>query len=146
MHMVVSKMLKQLSLVAAFIIGLSASALAQFSPPSGGGGGSSTPCTVTAGSLQYNNSGAFGCVTDWTTGGTSDLTNTQALAANTSGDGLVLTNTTAATSANQRFSPRLHLTGQGWKTTATAASQAVDWIIETQPIQGAANPTGNLEI
>ena len=72
------------------------------------------------------------------------LTNTQALAANTVGDGIVLANTTAATSANQRYSPSLHLTGQGWKTTATAASQTVDWIAEARPVQGAANPTATL--
>lgn len=29
-------------------------------------GGSGSPCVVTAGSLQYNNSGAFGCVPDFT--------------------------------------------------------------------------------
>jgi hypothetical protein len=32
--------------------------------PSGGGGG--TPCTTTALSVQYNNSGAFGCMTEFT--------------------------------------------------------------------------------
>lgn len=69
---------------------------------------------------------------------------TVGLAANTSGDGLSLVNSTAATSGNQRYSPRLRLTGQGWKTNATAASQTVDWIVENQPVQGAANPTSNL--
>lgn len=32
----------------------------------GGGGGGGTPCTVTGNSLQYNNGGAFGCVTEFT--------------------------------------------------------------------------------
>lgn len=64
----------------------------------------------------------------------------------TSTDGIVLQNTTAAAASAQQYSPRLRLTGQGWKTTATAASQAVDWIIENQPVQGAANPTTNLVI
>lgn len=32
-------------------------------------GGSGSPCIVTAGSLQYNNAGAFGCVTDFTFSG-----------------------------------------------------------------------------
>ena len=39
---------------------------AQIGPPiGGGGGGGGTPCTTTANSLQYNNSGAFGCATEW---------------------------------------------------------------------------------
>ena len=67
------------------------------------------------------------------------------LAANTSGDGLVLSQPTAATAANQRFAPRLHFTGSGWATTPVAA-QSVDWIIEVQPVQGSANPTSNLVI
>jgi hypothetical protein len=62
----------------------------------------------------------------------------------TSTDGHVLANTTAAAAGAQQFSPRIHFTGQGWKTNATAASQTVDWILENQPIQGAANPTTNL--
>ena len=76
--------------------------------------------------------------------GVGQLTFTQAPAANTSSDGLILTDITAATSGNQQFSPRIRLSGQGWKTTSTAASQAVDWIIENQPVQGATNPTSNL--
>jgi parallel beta-helix repeat protein len=68
------------------------------------------------------------------------------LAANTSGDGIVLSNPTAATSGNQRYSPALHWQGQGWKTTATAASQTVDMKAELQPVQGTANPTGVLVI
>jgi hypothetical protein len=66
-----------------------------------------------------------------------------ALAANTSGDGLILADPTAATAANQRYSPRLNLQGQGWATTPVA-SQPVNWIIENQPIQGAANPSSIL--
>lgn len=62
----------------------------------------------------------------------------------TSTDGMVLQNTTAATVGAQKWSPRLRLTGRGWKTDATAGSQTVDWIIENQPVQGAANPSTNL--
>lgn len=64
----------------------------------------------------------------------------------TSADGLIFQNTTAAAAGAQQYSPRIRLTGQGWKTTATAASQTVDWIVENQPVQGAANPTTNLVI
>jgi hypothetical protein len=62
----------------------------------------------------------------------------------TSSDGIVLLNATAAAAGAQQFSPRLRLTGQGWKTTAAAASQTVDWIIETRPVQGTASPTVQL--
>jgi hypothetical protein len=73
-----------------------------------------------------------------------DVTPTQA--ANTSVDGLILADTTVASSGNQQFSPRLRLSGQGWKTTSVAASQEVDFIIENQPVQGTTAPTGNLVI
>lgn len=62
----------------------------------------------------------------------------------TSADGLVLSNTTAAANNAQQWAPRVHWIGQGWKTTATAASQTVDWIAELQPVQGSTNPTANL--
>jgi hypothetical protein len=69
---------------------------------------------------------------------------TQVLAANTSADGLVMSNGTPATAGNQRYSPRLHMTGQGWKTNATAGSQPVDAIQELRPVQGTANPSSTL--
>lgn len=59
-------------------------------------------------------------------------------------DGLVITNTTAAAVGAQQYSPRLHFHGSGWKTQATAASRAVDFIVELQPIQGTTAPTGQL--
>lgn len=62
----------------------------------------------------------------------------------TSTDGLLLANPTAAGAGAQKWAPRVHWTGQGWKTNATAGSQTVDIIEELQPVQGAANPTGNL--
>jgi len=77
---------------------------------------------------------------------TASHTWSQALAANTAGTGILLTNTTAATSGNQRYSPALRLTGQGWKTNTTAASQAVDYRVYAVPVQGAASPTANFVI
>src|ERR1041385_8411777 len=47
--------------------------------------------------------------------------------ANTSSDGYVLQNTTAAANNTQQWSPRLHWIGQGWKTASTAASQQSEW-------------------
>lgn len=62
----------------------------------------------------------------------------------TSTQGLLLTNTTDAAAGAQQWSPALQLTGQGWKTNATAASQTVDWRVENVPVQGSAAPTTNL--
>jgi hypothetical protein len=77
-----------------------------------------------------------------TLGASGAITDTQSIGA-TSTNGLVLTDTTAATVGAQKWSPRIHFTGQGWET-STSASQAVDMIEELQPVQGAANPSGNL--
>lgn len=79
-----------------------------------------------------------------TLGASGAITDTQALAANSAGDGVIIQNTTAASSGNQRYSPALRLTGQGWKTTATAASQAADFRLYVVPIQGTSAPVGKL--
>ena len=71
------------------------------------------------------------------------INDTQSIAA-TSTDGVLLSDLTAATVGTQQWSPRVHWSGQGWKTNATAASEAVDIIEELQPVSGAAAPTGNL--
>ena len=71
------------------------------------------------------------------------INDTQAIAA-TSTDGVLLSDLTTAASGAQKWSPRVHWQGQGWKTNATAASQTVDIIEELQPVQGAANRPGNL--
>lgn len=117
----------------------------------GGGGGTNTN------SAQYQipvyTTNPTGTVVGGSTGLVSDATNdliaagylssSQSISA-TSTDGLLLTNPTAATVGAQKWSPRIHLQGNGWKTTATAASQVTDWIMEVQPVQGAAAPTDNL--
>lgn len=120
---------------------------------SSGGGGSGTVTSVgltsTGGSLVVTGSPV-------TTSGSinADIIQTAATAlagsltqaANTSADGLILADATPATASNQQFSPRIRLTGQGWKTTSVAASEEVDWIIENQPVQGTTAPTTNLVI
>lgn len=58
--------------------------------------------------------------------------------------GLTLENLTAATAGNQKYSPALVWTGQGWKTNATAASQTVQYAAQLIPIEGAANPDATL--
>jgi len=60
----------------------------------------------------------------------------------TSTDGFLLRNTTAAAAGAQQYSPRSVWEGRGWKTTATAASQAVAFMAETRPVQGTTAPTG----
>lgn len=62
----------------------------------------------------------------------------------TSTDGLIIANATAAAAGAQQYSPRLRLTGQGWKTNATAASQTVDFILENQPVQSTVSPKPSL--
>lgn len=63
---------------------------------------------------------------------------------NTIYDGVLLTNTTTASSGQQMYSPALHFSGQGWKTTATAASQSVDFKNYLIPIQSTTNPSYQL--
>lgn len=55
-------------------------------------------------------------------------------------------NTTAAAAGAQQFSPFIHLEGQGWKTTTTAASQAVAFRLNVEPVQSTTNPLGGLVI
>lgn len=99
---------------------------------------------VTASSLiSLGAAPALGAATATSIAAAGAFSTTQAIAA-VSTDGVLLTNTTSATAGAQKWSPRLHFTGQGWKTTATAGSQTVDFIEELQPVQGAANPTANL--
>jgi hypothetical protein len=55
---------------------------------------------------------------------------------------LTLRNTTAATAgATAQVSPSIVLEGQGWKTTATAASQTVRFRENILPVQGTTNPS-----
>lgn len=60
----------------------------------------------------------------------------------TNGAGHWLVNSTSASSGNQQISPNTVWEGQGWKTTATAASQSVRFMADVLPVQGTANPTG----
>lgn len=59
-------------------------------------------------------------------------------------DGLVLQNSTAAAVGAQQFSPVLHFIANGWKTTATAASQQTDFLVQNVTTQDAANPETTL--
>lgn len=59
-------------------------------------------------------------------------------------DAVILQNATAAAVGAQQFSPVLHFISNGWKTTATAASQQTDFLVQGIPIQNAANPESTL--
>lgn len=59
-------------------------------------------------------------------------------------DAVFLNNSTAAAVGAQQFSPSLHWAGQGWKTTATAASQTTEFRAFVRPTQGTTNPLGTL--
>jgi hypothetical protein len=56
----------------------------------------------------------------------------------------IIENATSATNGTQQPSYNLILKGQGYKTTATAGSQPVEWRVQTNPIQGASIPAGDL--
>lgn len=58
-------------------------------------------------------------------------------------DSLQLSNTTAATSGAQQYSPALRFTGQGWSSTSSA-SQATDWRVYSVPVSGSTNPSSTL--
>lgn len=60
--------------------------------------------------------------------------------------GLVVENRVNATVGAQKYSPAIVLSGAGWKTNATAASQTVRFALQTIPVQGTAAPTGGLSI
>lgn len=53
-----------------------------------------------------------------------------------------LKNTTAAAAGAQQVSPSVVWSGNGWKTTATAASQQVDFRAYVLPVQGSSAPSG----
>ena len=74
----------------------------------------------------------------------SAVTMTRAAIGTAQSDGIILLNSTAAAAGAQQYSPMLRLTGFGWKTNAVAASQQTDWVLQAQPVQGAAAPTVNL--
>lgn len=101
-------------------------------------GTGATPTTTTT----CSNSGAFNWAGFNILG--APVKSTQNAIGTTPTDGFQLFNTTAAGAGAQQFSPSLHWEGQGWKTNAVAASQAVDIISYLKPVQGAANPFGQI--
>lgn len=97
--------------------------------------------------VQFNDGGtAFGGDAGFVYNKTNDMLSViNSAGANTAPTtaGFMVQNTTAASSGNQMYSPGIYWEGQGWKTTATAASQPVRFVSYTVPVQGSANPSGN---
>lgn len=60
--------------------------------------------------------------------------------------GILVINNTAAASGLQQISPPIIWKGQGWKTTATAASQTVAFMADVLPVQGTTSPTANWQL
>lgn len=115
-----------------------------FSAVTGGGGNVTGPLSsTTSGIATYGNTSGTSIVNNSAvTIVNGAVIDTQVIGA-TSTDGLALFNTTSATVGAQKWSPRIHWTGDGWKTTSTAAGQLVDAIAEVQSVQGTTNPTFN---
>lgn len=111
---------------------------------------SSGTVTNLTGTASININGTVGATTP-TTGAFTTVATSGAITATLTGqtpdtyiNGLSLINSTAAAANDQQHSPSLILTGQGWKTAATAASQQVDWRIANVPVQGSSAPTSTL--
>jgi hypothetical protein len=97
--------------------------------------------------LQFRSSGtAFGALTNSSVSdGAITLGAAEALGT-TSTARLTLANTTAAEVGAQQVSPSIVLEGQGWKTTATAASQTVRFRQNVLPVQGTTNPSATWQL
>lgn len=126
--------------------------------PTSGGAGTATARSLVAGDIPTLNQNTTGSAATLTTArnifgqsfdgsaalaglGTFNLDNL----GTTSTDGILLSNTTAATSGvTAQYSPRLRFVGSGWKTNATAAAQATEWIVETVPTSRAVAPDNAL--
>ncbi len=95
------------------------------------------------GAVQGNTSSTFSAIPGYTYDTTTGaLTYSFATTANTAAPGFLLASGSVASSGNQQFSPYLIQRAFGWKTTATAASQSVDFKQEVRPTQGTTAPAG----
>jgi hypothetical protein len=109
-----------------------------------GAGNASSSGVAIANVPLLNGSNVFTAAQSVTLANTQTQTNTITGLGTTTLPGLQVKNTTAAAAGAQQVSPSIRWTGQGWKTTATAASQAVDWRAYVVPHQDATNPDSNL--
>lgn len=89
--------------------------------------------------------GSIPLTANWVIGAFSIESKQTAATAATVYNGLLLTNSTAATVGNQMYSPYILMTTQGWSTTSVA-SQPVVARIGLQAIQGTTTPTWEFSI
>lgn len=102
--------------------------------------------SITGTASQITASGSVGAITLSlpATLATTDYTSTQNAVGITNAAAVEMLNTTAATNAvQQQYSPYLHLRGAAWNIGA-AASNPIDWYIDTEPQANAGAATGNL--
>ena len=123
--------------------------------PSGGGtpGGSTTQ-------IQYNNAGSFAGSANFVWDNTNvrvgiaqssptsrfHLNFNQNSETQADANGILLANSTPAILGTQSISPAIVWQGNGWKTTATAASQETRWRADVLPIQGTSAPTSQWQL
>lgn len=93
--------------------------------------------------MRILNSGEVGIGTS-TPSSKLDVTTTELGVTQTTTSGLALVNTTDAAAGAQQISPAIRWRGNGWKTTATAASQPVDFRSYVYTYQGTSAPNGML--
>lgn len=112
----------------------------------GGGGGLTIGTTTISGGgtncIIYSDGTLLQCEATVTRSAAGQFTFSKAAIGTTPFDSIILINPTAAAVGVQQYSPDLILTGNGWKTSATAGSQPVSMRIYVQPIQGSASPSG----
>lgn len=105
------------------------------------GGGSTNPTNTI---VPYNNAGTFA---DTNLAFSSNVfTQTVTSLGASRADGLVLQNTTAATSGTTQLSQSLRFSSSGYKTTPTAAARTVEVNLDLRPIEQTTNPAYGLQI
>jgi hypothetical protein len=100
-----------------------------------------------AGSIAWDRSApglAAGSIRSWNGTAWTDSNSAWALGSAVT-PAVYLRNSTAAADGSQQSSPAIVLEGQGWKTTATAASMPVAWKIRARPVQSTSAPYSVLE-
>ncbi len=114
----------------------------------GGGSGMAVGGTITSGTgtrVLYDSVGLLGESPNFLYNGTTFTVNTPAIV-ETLTDGMVLENTTLSTAlVTSQYSPAIHWYGTAWKSTATAASQAMEFKAYVIPLTGTASITGSLQ-
>jgi hypothetical protein len=103
-------------------------------------GTSASPLNLDGGALTAGTISASAAAFSFTS------TLTRSGIATTSTDGVIVTNNTAATVGTPvQMSSRIRLRGNAWKSSATAASQTQDWVIENLPVTGTTSTSSILK-